>query len=100
MNRLNRLTLLSLCFFYLPAVMQAPSFTSQEKLIRVTYPKLEIYIAAVLVFQQEQSGHGPRAQPRLTLELLDFRSGDLAEIADRRFAELVTLPSGEVVSLT
>ena len=100
MNRLNRLTLLSLCFFYLPAVMQARSFTSQEKLIRETYRKLEIYNAAAQVFQQEQSGHGARAQPRLALELSDFRSGDLPEIAARRLAELVTLPTGEIVSLT
>ena len=100
MNRLNRLTLLSLCFFYLPAVMQAHSFTSQEKLVRETYRKLEIYNAAARVFQQEQSGHGARAQPVLALELSDFRSGSMQEIAARRFAELVTLPTGEIVSLT
>jgi len=100
MNRLNRLTLFSLCFFCLPATMQARCFDSQEKLIRDTYHKLEIYNAAAQVFQQEQSGHAARAQAGLRLELSDFRSGNIQEIVARRYAELVTLPTGEVVSLT
>src|SRR5581483_5915234 len=99
MNRLHRLTLFTLCFFCLPATMQARSFDSQEKLIRDTYRKLEIYNAAAQVFQQEQSGHGARAQ-RLSFELSEFRSGNMQEIAARRYAELVTLPTGEIVSLT
>lgn len=100
MNRLHRLTLFSICFFCLPAAMQARSSNSQEKLIRDTYRKLEIYNAAAQIFQQEQSGRGPRVQARLSLELSDFRSGNMQEIAGRRYAELVTLPTGEVVSLT
>jgi hypothetical protein len=100
MNRLNRFTLFSLCFFCLPATMQAHSFNSQEKLIRETYRKLEIYNAAAQVFQQEQSAHGSRARARLSVELSNFRSGNMQEIAVRRYAELVTLPTGEVVSLT
>src|SRR5689334_22782883 len=100
MNRLNRFTLFSLCFFCLPATMQARSFNSQEKLVRETYRKLEIYNAAAQVFQQEQSGQGSRAPARLRFELSDFRSGSMQEIAARRYAELVTLPTGEVVSLT
>ncbi|HJT67724.1 MAG TPA: hypothetical protein VJ749_14795 [Pyrinomonadaceae bacterium] len=100
MNRLHRLTLFSLCFFCLPATMQARSFNSQEKLIRDTYRKLEIYNAAAQIFQQEQSGHRARAQARLGFELSDFHSGNMQDISARSYAELVTLPTGEVVSLT
>jgi hypothetical protein len=100
MNRLNRFTLFSLCFFCLPATMQARSFNSQENLIRETYRKLEIYNAAAQVFQQEQSAHGARPRAGLSVALSAFRSGTMQEIATRRYAELVTLPTGEVVSLT
>jgi hypothetical protein len=72
---------------------------AQEKLIRDTYRKLEIYNAAAQIFQQEQSGRSSRATPRLSFELSDFRSGNVQEIAATRYAELVTLPTGEVVSL-
>jgi hypothetical protein len=97
--KVNRLTLFSLCFFCLPLTMQARSVTAQEQLIRETYRKLEIYNAAAQAFQQEQSGHGSRVQPRLSFALSDFRSGNVQEIAGQRYAELVTLPTGEVVSL-
>ncbi|HEY3582486.1 MAG TPA: hypothetical protein VGK82_18160 [Pyrinomonadaceae bacterium] len=80
--------------------MQARSFNSQEPLIRETYRKLEIYNAAAQIFQQEQSGQGPRAPAQIRFELSDFRSGNMQEIAARRYVELVTLPTGEVVSLT
>ena len=100
MNRLNRLTLLSLCFFCLPLTAAARSLTAQEKLVRETYRKLEIYNAAAQVFQQEQSGRAARSQARLSFELADFRSGNAQEIGASRYAELVTLPRGEIVSLT
>lgn len=100
MNRLNRLTLFSLCFFCLPMTVAARSLTSQEKLVRETYRKLEIYNAAAQIFQKEQSGRAGRLQSRLGFELSDFRSGNVQEIAATRYAELVTLATGEVVSLT
>jgi len=100
MNRLNRLTLFSLCFFCLPLTATARSLTAQEKLVRETYRKLEIYNAAAQVFQKEQSGRAGRSQSRLSFELADFRSGNVQEIATSRYASLVTLPNGEIVSLT
>ena len=100
MNRLNRVTLFSLCFFCLPLTATARSFTAQEKLVRDTYRKLEIYNAAAQVFQKEQSGRAGTSQARLSFELADFRSGDVREIAGSCYAELVTLANGEVVSLT
>ncbi len=76
------------------------SQASQEKSVRETYRKLETYNAAAQVFQQEQTKKPLRAEANLTFELRDFRSGDVQEILNQRYAELVTLPTGEIVSLT
>ena len=100
MYRLSCLGLLVICVFVVPATAQAHSAAAQEKLIRETYRKLEFYNAAAHVFQKEQSTDRLRSDAKLSFELGDFRSGDVQEIAGRRYAELVTLPTGEVVSLT
>lgn len=100
MHRLNSFTLFLFCFVVMPAAAQARSAAGQENLIRDTYRKLEIYNAAAQVFQKEQSNGRLRSAAKLSFELSDFRSGNVPEIAGRRYAELVTLPTGEVVSLT
>src|SRR6185295_16595919 len=98
--KLNCLTafVFLLCVGCLPAT--ARSLTAQEKTIREAYRKLEIYNAAAQIFQRDQSAHRSRIRGSLSFELTDFRSGNLPEIAGRRYAELVTLPTAEVVSLT
>lgn len=98
----RRLTLLAFLIFTfcLPAAAQAPSPAAREKLIRETYHKLEIYNAAAHVFQKEQSTGRGRPEAKLSFALSDFRSGALPEILDKRYAELITLPTGEIVSLT
>ncbi len=102
MTRPYRLTLfvfliLACC---VPAAAQLPSPAAREKLIRETYRKLEIYNAAAQVFQKEQSTSRSRPEAKLSFALTDFRSGALPEILSKRYDELVTLPSGEIVSLT
>jgi hypothetical protein len=84
----------------LPAATQARSAATQEKLVRETYRKLELYNAAAQVFLKEQSNRRFRSEARLSFELSDFRSGNVPEISGRRYAEFVTLPTGEIVSLT
>jgi hypothetical protein len=100
MKRLNRLPLflflIGVCFA--PAAAQLPA--AQEKLIRETYHKLEIYNAAAHVFQNEQVTRRLRPEAKLGFELTNFQSGNVQEILNRRYAELVTLPTGEIVSLT
>ena len=78
---------------------EAPNTSSQEKLVRETYKKLETYNAAAQVFQSEHTRKPIRAEANLTFELSDFHMGDIREILGKRYAELVTLPTGEVVSL-
>ena len=100
MHRLNCLILFLICLVIVPVTAQTRSSNAQEKVIRETYRKLELYNAAAQVFLKEQSNRGPHSDARLSFELTDFRSGNVQEIASRRYAELVTLPTGEIVSLT
>jgi hypothetical protein len=73
---------------------------SQEKLVRGTYRKLENYNAAAQIFQTEQTKGPLRAEANLSFALSDFRSGDVREIVNQRYVELVTPPTGEIISLT
>jgi hypothetical protein len=74
--------------------------TAQENLVRETYRKLETYNAAAQVFQNEFKRKSVSAQASLRFELSDFRAGKIQEILNKPYAELVTLPTGDVISLT
>lgn len=73
--------------------------SQQEKIVRDTYRKLETYSASAQVFRNEGTSRSVRADASLTFELTGFRSGDIPEIFSQRYADLVTLPTGDVVSL-
>ena len=77
---------------------QKQSGTEQERVVRETYRKLETYNAAAQIFQNEMTRKPIR--DALSFELTAFRSGNVAEIINQRYADLVTLPAGDVVSLT
>jgi len=83
-----------------PVPAQQPSNNTQEKSVRETYRKLEIYNAAAQVFENERTRKPFRSEASLKLELSDFRFGNVQEILNKPYVELVTLPSGDVVSLT
>jgi hypothetical protein len=72
----------------------------QERVVRETYRKLETYNAAAQIFQNEMTNRPIRAEVNLSFELTAFRYGLVAEILNQRYAGLVTLPTGDVVSLT
>jgi len=92
-------TSLLLLAFLSAGMAQEPS-NSQEKVVRETYRKLETYSVAAQVFRNDQTRGVYRSDKNLKFELSDFRSGDIVEILNKPYAELVTLPTGEVVSLT
>ena len=71
-----------------------------EKMVRDTYRKLENYSVAAQVFQNENTPRPLRSDANLRFELSDFRSGDVVEILYKPYADLVSLPAGDVVSLT
>lgn len=72
----------------------------QEKLIRDTYARLEAYNAAAQVLQNEFTRKPFRADASIRFELSGFRSGDIQEILNKPYAGLITLPTGDVISLT
>src|ERR1044072_2425889 len=79
---------------------QERSNPSQEKIVRETYRKLEIYNAAAQVFDNERTRRPFRSTASLKFELRVFRAGSVQEILNKPYAELVTMPTGDVVSLT
>ena len=97
MNRIVCLVLTSLLLLVTQAFAQDRSL---EKVVRETYRKLENYNAAAQVFKNEYTKKVIRSEANLSFELSDFRSGDIRDILYKRYAELVTLPTGDVVSLT
>lgn len=98
MKRYPAFTLLLVCMLLSGRVMARDRSSAAEKLVRETYRKLETYHAAAQVFKKELARQA--SDVRLSFELSDFRVGQLDEILNQRYADLVTLPSGEVVSLT
>jgi hypothetical protein len=98
MNRILLITSL-----LLSALLAGPTFAHErnpENTVRETYQKLENYHLAAQVFEREHARKPVRAGVNLSFELTNFRSGNVAEILNRRYAEVVTLPAGDVVSLT
>lgn len=103
MNRNACLVLTSLFLslpFAGPSAAQPRSSTVQEKIVRETYRKLENYNAAAQVFQNDLNRKPIRSEATLSFELSDFRFGKIDTILHQRYAEFVTLPTGDVVSLT
>lgn len=83
-----------------PVCAQGRLITEQERVVRETYRKLETYNAAARIFQNELTTRPNRSAADLSFELSAFRSGNVSEILNQRYTELVTLPTGEIVSLT
>jgi hypothetical protein len=94
---LTSLFLFTLCTG--PIMAQSRSAPA-EKLVRETYRKLETYHAAAQLYKNELSRRPSRSDGGLSFELSDFRYGKVDEILNQPYAELVTLPAGDVVSLT
>jgi hypothetical protein len=102
MKLTTRLVFISLLFSALvsTAPAQGRPGAGQERVIRDTYAKLEIYNTAAQIFQNEMSRRPVSLDATLKFQLSDFRTGNVSEILNQRYAELVTLPTGDVVSLT
>ena len=74
--------------------------SQQEKIVRETYRKLEIYNAAAQVFQNDFTRKPLRSDANLKFVLGEFRVGNVQEILFTPYRDLVTLPTGNIVSLT
>ena len=76
------------------------SAVQPEKLIRDTYARLESYNAAAQLMENEFTRKPFRADANLRFEFSDFRSGSIREILYQPYAGLITLPTGDIISLT
>jgi len=103
MKRTVCLVFTLLLSFVGPVLAQQRSNAAPEKIVRETYHKLELYNAAAQIFDNERTRHAFRPEnvaASVKFELTDFRSGSVQEILNKPYGELVTLPTGDVVSLT
>ena len=74
--------------------------TPQEQLVRDTYLKLEKYNAASQVQRNEFDRSAFREEANLKFELSGFQLGNIAEILDKPYPSLITMPRGEIISLS
>ena len=100
MKRAVCLVFTLLLSFVGPVLAQERTGASPEKIVRETYRKLELYNAAAQIFDNESTRRPFRSSASVKFELTDFRSGSVQEILNKPYAELVTMPTGDVVSLT
>ncbi|HEX2271231.1 MAG TPA: hypothetical protein VHH35_16920 [Pyrinomonadaceae bacterium] len=96
---MKRMYLIVICVLLCSAAVMAQP-KQQEKLIRETYTKLANYNAAAQVMQNEFAQKPFLAEGSLRFELGDFRSGEIREILGKPYASLVTLATGDIISLT
>lgn len=96
---MKRMYWVLICIFFCTGVSVAEP-KHRERLVRETYAKLASYNAAAQVMQNEFTRKQFVADASLRFELGDFRSGELREILGKSYASLVTLPTGEIISLT
>ncbi len=78
----------------------AQKSSQYEKIVRDTYRKLETYNAAAQIFQNESARKPIRSDANLKFVLNEFRVGNIQDILFTPYRDLVTLPTGEIVSLT
>jgi hypothetical protein len=81
------------------ALAQSQS-SQQEKIVRETYRKLETYNAAAQIYRIEATRKPVRSDANLSFVLSGFRSGNIQDILSTPYRDLVTLPTGDIVSLT
>jgi len=100
MKRYLIFTSVFLCTLFPGPTMAQGRSSAAEKSVRETYRKLETFHAAAQLYKNELSRKPNRSDAGLSFELSNFRYGKVDEILNQRYAELVTLPTGDVVSLT
>jgi hypothetical protein len=94
-------SVVTIVLFALSVVTAFGQKSSQyEKLVRETYRKLETYNAAAQIFQNEFTRKPLRSDANLKFVLGEFRVGNIQEILYTPYRDLVTLPGGDIVSLT
>jgi len=79
---------------------RAKPLSTEEKLIRDLYAKAMEYNHAVQILNNDLQGASEKADGDLQFTLSNFRMGAIQEIFNTRYIDLVSLPTGEIVSLS
>lgn len=78
---------------------QKSSVNRDKKLITSAYEKLALYNTAAKVLKADRRITAPEDSPDMTFAFRDFRSGLIQEILPTLNKDLVTQPSGEIISV-
>jgi hypothetical protein len=81
------------------ASAQKASVKQDQKFVTDVYDKLVRYNTADKIRSQDRLQISPDETPDLAFKIDDFRSGPVSEIAGTLFDQLVTQPSGEIISV-
>jgi hypothetical protein len=73
---------------------------AEEQLIRSAYAKLVEYNDAVKVLKTDLGREDVEAGSGLKVELSNFQTGPILQILNKRYLDFVSLPTGDVISLT
>jgi len=79
---------------------KASAMTPEEKLIRLAYKKLTIFNRAARRYDAGENTQSLDNKPALAFELKNFHIGPIQEISGSRYKDLVTLPTGEIITGT
>jgi len=72
----------------------------EEQLIRSAYAKLTEYNNAVKTLKKDLGRQDVESGSGLKIELSNFQTGPILQILNRPYLDFVTLPTGDVISLT
>lgn len=81
------------------AYSQPSQSTQKESLIRTTYAKLTLYNAAANSQAAAESNTPYKSNDDLRFEIRNIHTGPIQEISEKAIGEVVTKPTGEVVSI-
>lgn len=78
---------------------QKPSVKQDQKFVTDVYDKVVTYNTAAKLRSQDRLQISSDATPDLAFKIQEFRSGPISEIAGSTYDQMVTQPSGEIISL-
>jgi hypothetical protein len=82
------------------SVVKASAMTPEEKLVRLAYKKLTIFSMAARRYDAGESTQSLDNKLALSFELKNFHIGPIQEVSGSRYKDLVTLPTGQIITGT
>ena len=73
---------------------------AREKLIRETYDRLIEYNQATQILKDDLDDRTPGPKQDLKIELSNFHQGPILKILNKRYIDLITIPTGVVISIS